>query len=211
MIWAVEEMLLHGGASAPPCPPEAGWRGSPPSPEQFLSRFYAAHGSSGDASTHPFLPQAHIILFSVFTLHHQWKTLSHPDAPNLPHLVSEGKRPLIPLHKVSRIQQLQLQHIFFFLFSAGAEFWHFSHSIIPCCFLSSKNNKKGRLRGRSRQIWKRIVSSKVWWELLESVHSPVSPMPKSTAVFGTFYNPQNINTVFVFSFFCLLCKRNSSE
>lgn len=89
------------------------WRGSPPSPEQFPSPLDAAHGSSGVELTHPFLRQARVISFWVFTLHYQWKTLSHPGKPNSPYLVSEGRRCLIPLHKVSRIQQLQLRHIFF--------------------------------------------------------------------------------------------------
>lgn len=49
--------------------------------------------------------------------------------------------------------------------------------------LKQKNNKKGRIKGRSRQIWKRIISSKVWWDPLESVHNPVAPMPKSYCSF----------------------------
>lgn len=159
------------------------WRDTPPRAEKFPPPLDAAWGSNRVKLTHPFSTSN----TRHFASHPQWKTLSQPGKPNLPYLGNEGRRCLIPLHKVSGIQQLQLRHIFFFFFSlhfsAGAEYWHLSHSIMPCCFLSSKNNRKGRLKGRSRQIWKRIVSSKVWWDLLENICNSVSPVPKSHCSF----------------------------
>jgi len=120
------------------------WRSWPPSPEQFPSPLDAAHGSSAVELTHPFLPRAHLILFWVFMLQHQWKTLSHPGKPNSPYLVHKGR---CCFHSIAESEQdsaAPAPTFFFFLFSAGAEYWHFSHSIFPSCFLSSKNNKKGR-------------------------------------------------------------------
>lgn len=70
-LWAIE-MLLHGGAAAPPCLPEQTWRGSPPCTEQFPSLLGAAHGRSGVELTPlfylwGFLLQTRVILSIYFT------------------------------------------------------------------------------------------------------------------------------------------------
>lgn len=148
----------------------------------ILTSFGEALGSSRDESTCCFLSPNDLIWFWVLTLC-RCERCCPAQVNHICPICSLKERLFNSVAKCERDPAAPAPTLFFLLSRSRVLAFLPHHCSLLFFFSRVKKKQKGRLKGRGRQIWKRIVSSEVCWDLLGSVHSPVSPMPKSHCSF----------------------------